>query len=220
MRCFVLVLLLLGSQSCSVTVPIVDKPIVFKEKRIALTKEYLKNRYEIEQEDISITPKMIVVHWTAIPTLEKSFAAFYNETLPNWRPELVNQSGLNVSAQFLIDRDGTIYRLMPETYMARHVIGLNHAAIGIENVGGTPDTPLTNAQLKANISLIKYLKLKYPIDYLIGHYEYTLFENHPLWKEVDAAYRTTKTDPGETFMGKIRAATTPLKFKTNPTKAK
>ena len=26
--------------------------------------------------------------------------------------------------------------LMPETYMARHVIGLNLSSIGIENIGG------------------------------------------------------------------------------------
>ena len=32
-----------------------------------------------------------------------------------------------------VDRDGTICRLMPETWMARHVIGLNYSAIGIEN---------------------------------------------------------------------------------------
>ncbi len=37
----------------------------------------------------------------------------------------------------MVDRDGTRYRLMPETYMARHVIGLNYYSIGIENVGGS-----------------------------------------------------------------------------------
>ena len=52
--------------------------------------------------------------------------------------------------------------------MARHVIGLNHCAIGIENVGGTIDTPLTKKQLKANIKLVNYLKQQYPkIDYSI-----------------------------------------------------
>lgn len=210
---------LLVCSSCALSVPIVDRPIEFKEKRFKLTKEYLENRYEIVQEDIVIEPKMIVVHWTAIPTLEQSFKAFNPQSLPNWRPELVNQSGLNVSAQFLIDQDGTIYRLMPENHMARHVIGLNHAAIGIENVGGTKETPLTKAQLKANVKLIKYLKTKYQIDYLIGHYEYTLFEDHWLWKEVDQGYRTTKTDPGTEFMKKIRKATKSLQFKPNPSTA-
>lgn len=216
MRLFLYLISFVLLTACEKNITIVDTPVKFTEKRVALTKEYLMNRYGIVQDHIEIAPKMIVVHWTAIPTLEKSFAAFDNETLPNWRPELVNQSALNVSAQFLIDRDGTIYRLMPENHMARHVIGLNHAAIGIENVGGTDETPLTKAQLKANINLIKHLKTKYPIDYLIGHYEYTLFENHPLWKELDAGYRTEKTDPGKSFMTRIRAATTALDFQKNP----
>lgn len=216
MKYIYLLIVLTFLSSCALSIPIVDKPIEFKEQRIALTKEYLENRYEIIQDNIEIVPKMIVVHWTAIPSFEKSFNAFNPQALPNWRPELVNQSGLNVSSQFLIDQDGTIYRLMPETQMARHVIGLNHTAIGIENVGGTKETPLTKAQLKSNVKLIKYLKAKYSIDYLIGHYEYTLFENHPLWKEVDSGYRTTKTDPGTAFMAKIRRATQKLNFKPNP----
>jgi len=217
MRFLLLSFSLLLLTSCAITLPIVNKPISFNDTRIDLTKEYLQKRYGLDQKDIVIKPKMVVVHWTAIPTLKESFDVFYPESLPNWRPELVAQSGLNVSSQFLVDRDGTIYRLMPETHMARHVIGLNHAAIGIENVGGTEETPLTKAQLKANINLIKYLKLKYSIDYLIGHYEYTLFENHFLWKEIDSGYRTSKTDPGEAFMLKIRKATKKLKFELNPT---
>ena len=119
---------------------IVDKPIIFDEERNELTLEYLSSRYGLEQETPTITPKMIVLHWTAIPTLEKSFDAFKNATLPNWRPDINSVSGLNVSSQFLIDQDGTIYNLMPETTMARHVIGLNHCAIGVENVGGLAGT--------------------------------------------------------------------------------
>ena len=118
----------------------------------------------------------------------------------------------------MVDRDGTIYQLLPETTMARHVIGLNHCAIGVENVGGTEELPLTKAQLKSNIWLVKYLKDKYDIDYLIGHYEYTLFENHPLWLEIDEGYRTVKTDPGPEFMANVRKAVTNLDFKELPIK--
>jgi len=100
--------------------------------------------------------------------------------------------------------------------MARHVIGLNHTAIGVENVGGTEEKPLTDAQLQSNIALVKYLAKKYNIEYLIGHYEYTDFEDHPLWLEKDDGYRTKKTDPGEDFMRKVRQATENLDFKENP----
>ena len=103
--------------------------------------------------------------------------------------------------------------------MARHVIGLNHCAIGIENVGGVANKTLTKKQLKSNIKLIKYLKNKYPnIDYLIGHYEYTFFENHELWLEKDDSYRTEKTDPGKQFLADIRSSLKKYNWKPNPIK--
>lgn len=204
--------------ACSVQREIVDIPIIFDEQRMELTKEYLLNRYNLDQETPEITPKMVVLHWTAIPSLKKSFEAFNRSTLPNWRPDLENVSGLNVSSHFLVDQDGTIYRLMPETLMARHTIGLNHCAIGIENVGGTEGMPLTKAQLRSNIYLVNYLASKYDIDYVIGHQEYTLFENHPLWLEVDDGYRTEKTDPGMDFVEKVRKSTKKFNFKPVPSK--
>jgi len=200
--------------SCTET-KIIDKPIVFNEEREALTLEYLSDRYGLEQDEPTISPKMIVLHWTVIPTFEETFATFNPATLPS-RPDIKAASVLNVSSQFLVDRDGAIYRLLPETTMARHVIGLNHCAIGIENVGGTEDLPLTAAQLESNIWLVNYLSKKYDIDYLIGHYEYTLFEEHELWLEKDDGYRTEKDDPGVDFMKKVRKATEKLNFKSVP----
>ncbi|SIQ67128.1 N-acetylmuramoyl-L-alanine amidase [Maribacter ulvicola] len=214
---FYLVLVCILS-ACSSTKTIVEHPITFNEERKILTLEYLQNRYGLVQDSPKIEPKMIVLHWTVIPTFEKSFKTFDPVTLPNWRPDIKNVSGLNVSSQFMVDRDGTIYRLLPETTMARHVIGLNHCAIGVENVGGTKELPLTKAQLKSNIWLVKYLKEKYDIDYLIGHYEYTLFENHPLWLEIDEGYRTVKTDPGTEFMANVRKAVKNLEFNELPKK--
>ncbi|MCR9228578.1 MAG: peptidoglycan recognition protein family protein [Flavobacteriaceae bacterium] len=212
-----LIVLALSLGACSTQKEIVDIPIIFDEQRVELTKEYLLNRYELDQDTPEITPKMVVLHWTAIPSLKKSFEAFNRSTLPNWRPDLVNVSGLNVSSHFLVDQDGTIYRLMPETTMARHTIGLNHCAIGIENVGGTEGMPLTKKQLRSNIYLVNYLASKYDIDYVIGHQEYTLFEGHPLWLEVDDGYRTEKTDPGMDFVEKVRNATKKFNFKPVPT---
>ncbi|MDC6386259.1 N-acetylmuramoyl-L-alanine amidase [Flagellimonas taeanensis] len=206
--------LLLGA--CGSQKNIVDIPIIFDDQRIELTEEYMAQRYGLENDSTQIVPKMVVLHWTSIPSLEKSFQAFNRSTLPTWRPDLENVSGLNVSSHFLVDRDGTIYRLMPETTMARHTIGLNHCAIGIENVGGGEKLPLTKKQVKANIFLVEYLASKYDIEYVIGHQEYTQFEGHPLWLEVDDGYRTTKTDPGMDFMEKVRKATKKYNFKPVP----
>jgi N-acetyl-anhydromuramyl-L-alanine amidase AmpD len=104
---------------------------------------------------------------------------------------------------------------MPDTLFARHVIGLNYCAIGVENVGSEKH-PLTRAQLIANEQLIRYLKGKYPIEYVIGHYEYTQFAGTPLWKEKDANYRTRKIDPGKDFMKGIRERIKDLNLKGAP----
>jgi N-acetylmuramoyl-L-alanine amidase len=192
---------------------IIDRPIIYDSVRKTLSLQYLKERHGLIQTEPTLSPKMIVSHWTAIPTLEGSFRAF-NPVLLKGRKELIGVSPLNVSIHFLVDRDGTIYRLMPENLMARHVIGLNWCALGIENVGDGNKFPLTETQLKANIYLVKYLKKKYAsIEYLIGHHEYTFFQNTPLWKETDPNYRTGKNDPGDEFMNKLRRNVKELKLK-------
>ncbi|MGY5848903.1 N-acetylmuramoyl-L-alanine amidase [Salegentibacter sp. F14] len=195
---------------------IIDKPINFNEERRELSLSYMNDRYNLQRRNPKITPKMIVLHWTAIPSLEASFNAFDPVRLPGARIDIKKAGALNVSSHFLVHRNGEIYRLMPENLMARHVIGLNHVAIGIENVGGTKDAPLTPAQLDANIYLVHYLAEKYDIDYLIGHYEYTNFEDHPLWREQDGQYRTHKTDPGIDFMDAVRDETKKFNFKPVP----
>ncbi len=201
--------------SCSPKLKIIDSPISFSQKRIDLTKQYIKEHYGIAPNNISIVPKIIVLHWTAIGTYDSSFTVFNKETLEGSRPDLVSAGDLNVSIQFLVDRDGTIHRLMPETWMARHCIGLNYESIGIENVGGVNDVDnLTDAQIRANIQLVKYLSKKYPtIKYLIGHLEYRDFEGTKYWMEKDSTYRTVKYDPGERFMDLVRKGVDNLSLK-------
>ena len=199
-------------------IKIVDKPITYDSTRVRLTLEYLKERHGIIQHSPTIQPKMIVLHWTAAKTFSSTFNAFNPSKLPNGdRKDIAKVSSLNTSSQFLIDRDGTIYRLMPENYFARHVIGLNYCAIGVENVGSS-NFPLTEAQLKANIDLVRYLSNKYKIEYLIGHYEYILFKGTPLWKETNPNYQTIKNDPGADFMLKVRNSIKDLKLKGVPKK--
>jgi hypothetical protein len=106
-KTFIVLFLLIVYQSFSQKLKIVEKPIVWDSTRIALSIEYLKQRHGIEQTQPTIQPKMVVVHWTAIPTFDKSFLAFNSSALPNARKELQNASQLNVSAHYLIDRDGT-----------------------------------------------------------------------------------------------------------------
>lgn len=198
-------LLILSILFSANAIEIKQMPIDFGEKRVLLTKEYIKNSYGLEVENINITPEIIVIHHTATDDLKESYDRFKPELLLQDRKYISKAGSLNVSTHFLVDFDGTIYSMMPETYMARHVIGLNLSSIGIENVGGNKKA-LTKEQLEANIKLVEYLKEKYKtIKYLIGHYEYTNAENHPLFLEKDKNYRTIKHDPDMNFMESLRS---------------
>ena len=215
---FYVFLLSISSISCEDSeIHITKKDIIFDDLRTNLTKQYIKERYNFEAESITIDPRIIVVHWTATKTSEQAFNTFKSPSLQGSRNDISYASNLNVSAHFLVDRNGQVFQLMKDNIMARHVIGLNYSSIGIENVGGIEGYPLTNEQLISNVKLVKYLKSKYPkIDYLIGHFEYTNFENHELWLEKDSLYRTVKIDPGIEFMNKLRKDLNNLNFKELP----
>ncbi len=208
----VVFLSLLALAGCAHGPRIHDRPISFSADRVDGTLRYISDHYGENPEEISIVPRVIVLHWTAIDDFDQSFAAFDPEGLGGSRPALAAAGEVNVSIQFLVDRDGTVFRLMPEAWMARHCIGLNYSAIGVENVGGGDGIDnLTDDQIAANIQLVRYLAAKYPtIKYLIGHMEYRKFEDHPLWLELDDGYRTEKTDPGDRFMTAVRDAVADL----------
>jgi N-acetylmuramoyl-L-alanine amidase len=213
---FLLILVFVASCAHQPDITIIQKPIIFDDTRKSLSIDYLKQRHDIEQTDAKITPKMVVVHWTVIPTLEKTFDVFNPVALPSSRTAISGASSLNVSAHFLVDRDGTIYQLLPTNIFARHTIGLNHTAIGIENIADGKTLPLTQAQIDANIQLIRHLSSRHDIEYVIGHHEYQQFIGHSLWKETDPNYLTNKTDPGDKNIRLIRAGLATLDLQPMP----
>jgi N-acetylmuramoyl-L-alanine amidase len=147
--------------------------------------------------------------------VETNYKYFNKTHLESARGTLKKQSTLNVSSQYIVDRDGTVYQLMEPNMFARHTIGLNYCAIGIENIG-SKNQPLTEKQSLANAQLIRALTKKYNIEYLIGHSEYGIFRNSKLWKETDLNYFTIKDDPGKDFMKKVRILVADLHLKDRP----
>lgn len=194
---------------------IVEKPILYNEAREKLSVEYLKQRHGITQKNAAITPRMIVLHYTAGGTVSSNFNYFNNIEIENGRKLNKDQSALNVSAHYLVDRDGTVYHLVPDTLLARHTIGLNYMAIGVENIGSKKE-PLTEKQIEANALLVREFCSKYKIEYLIGHSEYTKFRSSPLWKETNPKYITYKEDPGDAFMVGVRKKIADLHLKSTP----
>lgn len=186
-------------------VAIVDAPMKWSAEREQLTLDYRRQHSDAAATDLAIEPKVIVLHYTGGGSAKGTRGYFDNLKIEATRKELAKAGLVNVSSHFLVDRDGTIFRLQPETRFARHCIGLNHIAIGIENVGNETKFPLTEAQVVANAALVRHLAARFPITHLLGHYEVMGFDKHPYYVELDPAYRNVKPDPGKVFMAKVRA---------------
>lgn len=182
------------------SIEIIDKPIKWTENRERLIEEYALEHYGFSAT--TIVPQAVVVHWTAIGSFESTYNYFYNESFTSG----IDAGTLNVASHFIVDRDGTIYRLTPETALNRHAIGYNWCAIGIENVGGVNGREdLTAAQLEANINLIRYLCEGYPtIKYIFGHYQQVEARQSGLFIENVPDYFAEKIDPGKKFMQALR----------------
>ena len=186
--------------------PIVDTPMAWSDRREALTLEYRRRHSDPDAVDLAIVPKVIVLHYTGGDSAKSTRSYFDNVTIEDARKELQRAGKVNVSAHFVVDRDGTIYQLQPVTRFARHCIGLNHVAIGIENAGDEAKFPLTDAQVLADAALVRWLVAENPtITHLLGHHEVMGFRADPLYVERDASYKNDKPDPGARFMAKVRA---------------
>jgi N-acetyl-anhydromuramyl-L-alanine amidase AmpD len=162
---------------------IVLKLIPFGAKRRAETAAYAKRHYGTSTWRLD-HPHVIVEHYTASDSFGSTYFYFASDT-PD--PELGELPG--VCAHFLIDRDGTIYQLVPLNTICRHTVGLNWTAFGIEHVGTSDQKILGNpAQLSASLSLTLWLMSTFHIQLrnVIGHNESLTspyhHENYRAWR--------------------------------------
>jgi N-acetylmuramoyl-L-alanine amidase len=123
----------------------------------------------------------IVLHHTASNSVESDLAT-------------LRSPAAEVSANFLIGRDGTIYELVPEENAAWHAgeallhgrSDVNARSIGIEITNdGLGQTPFTPEQYRALRQLVPYLVAKYdiPIENIVGHKEVAI----PAGRKADPA---------------------------------
>ena len=113
--------------------PLVEHLLPWTAERESLTVAYLQAHRTAPLSgdpvaDTQMNPRAIVLHWTAGPTAKSAWSTFASARLAG-RADLADAGALNVGAHFLVDRDGTIERLAPDTRVLRHCIGLNHLAI-------------------------------------------------------------------------------------------
>lgn len=131
--------------------------------------KYINTNYQIPTANRTID--MIVLHSTGSDNAEGAIAWFNN---PNSK----------VSAHYVIDRKGLVYKLVRIQHIAWHARGYNNRSIGIEIVQ-SPESPTTIEQryalMELVISLVSTIK---SIKYLQGHFELTSIKSDPYEKEI------------------------------------
>jgi hypothetical protein len=196
---------------------IFEKPIVFDDLRIKLTQQYVLKHYGLSLLGVEFVPKMIVIHVSGNNTLAGSYEEFRPAITPSEKEMVVaDETRLNRSVHYLVDRDGTIYGIMHDFFIAKQETGMDIHAIGISNVG-TDAVPPTDAQIIADARLTRFLKQKYPtIGWLVGASESQKFAGSALWEERDPAYRVEAHGPHAEFMAALGDRLADLKLKLAP----
>jgi N-acetylmuramoyl-L-alanine amidase len=179
---------------------IVQRPIPFGARRREEMRAYARRHYGIDSFRLR-DPKVIVEHYTATDTFQAAYATFANDV-----PDVELHELPGTCAHFIVDKDGTIYQLVPLTIMCRHTVGLNYTAIGIEQVGQDARAILDRpAQYGAVVRLTAWLRCRDRIALrnVIGHNESLSSPYHH--ENVAALRRQTHGDWTRAEMTPVRA---------------
>ena len=160
---------------------IVREAIPFGARRKDQMAAYSKRHYGVRAWRLD-DPHVIVEHYTD----GLSYMSAWNHFASNAR---WNGEKPGTCSHFIIDRDGTIYQLVPLGIRCRHVVGLNHVSIGIEHVGTSDRMVLRNRrQMRASLRLTVWLMARFDVNVgnVIGHAESLQhpehFERYRSWR--------------------------------------
>jgi len=150
--------------------PIRWNPIAFGSIRKAQMAAYVRRHYgSFLKPTWRLTdPHVIVIHYT-----ESSYSSAYN-TFATDVPDSELHELPATSAHFVIDSSGAIHQLVSLGTMARHTVGLNWTAIGVEHVGYSDGQVLgARAEIGASLRLVHWLRCRFHIAVrnVIGHAE-------------------------------------------------
>ena len=118
-------------------------------------------------DDRKLPVSMIVIHYTETKTCESALRILCDP-----------DSAKRVSSHWVIDRDGTVYRLVDESKRAWHagksfwdgIEDCNSASIGIELVNDGAEV-YPQPQLDALVELCDGIKSRHDIRHVVGHSE-------------------------------------------------
>ncbi|MGH2869633.1 MAG: N-acetylmuramoyl-L-alanine amidase [Solirubrobacteraceae bacterium] len=145
-------------------------PVPFGTKRKAEMSAYVGRHYSSIMKPTwrLVDPHVIVIHYT-----DASYSSTYS-TFATDVPDSELHELPATSAHFVIDTNGAIHQLVSVGTMARHTVGLNWTALGIEHVGFSDGQVLgDHAQITASLRLVHSLQCRFHIQIrnVIGHAE-------------------------------------------------
>ncbi len=153
------------------------------------------------QNRLDLKPSMIVMHYTVVPSAETTIVALTNK---------------KVSVHFMVDTDGTVYRLLPTDRRCTGAYGVDHVALSVEMVARTESDLLSRTrQVFSSFCLVRHLMEEHgiPAKQVIAHYEvsegrkrvpeYTDLHDHVYPDRYPPG--ETRLDPGPTYMSWLRA---------------
>ena len=174
-------------------------------------------------------PKVVVLHFTAGADWHSAWNTFANDTKYESTPGLREYPG--VSAHFIVRKNGIIVQCVPLRLRARHAIGMNWTAIGIEIVQEVPsgmtghwaDQQILHRtkQVAAVVKLVHYLQGRFQIKTgnVIGH---AMANDSPYFKErmKNTKNRTGRLDQaGRRGIPLAALAASPGRLRTHPRSA-
>lgn len=146
-------------------------PISYNRSRKRQMANYSKRHYGERKWKLEKV-KAVVLHYTAGGSYSSAWSTFDSNA-----PALGEKPG--VCAQYVVDKDGTVYQLARRSVRCRHTIGLNHVSLGIEIVQEDLGNPHRTAdaildrkkQARAAVRLVGWLEDRYEfgLNNVIGH---------------------------------------------------
>jgi N-acetyl-anhydromuramyl-L-alanine amidase AmpD len=158
---------------------------------------------------LTLQPTILVMHYTACSTFEAAWSVFYGGA--NMSAGDRGTVWGHPSVHFMIDRDGTIYQLMPLDRRATGTYGVNHCALQVEMVAANEADLVNNPDLlKASFRLARMLTRKFaiPLSKVYGHYDVSAGVSvvPEYLDKADSVHPTSypassaRTDPGPVYM--------------------
>jgi len=164
--------------------PTIKKRLIpYPKKRKREMAAYSKRHYGQYKWQL-VDPKLIVIHYAEAG----SVGSIYNTFAPD-RPDVEFHQLPGVCSHYAVGAGGGIFKFVPPSIRCRHVVGLNHVAIGIEHVGFSDGDILNRpVQLNPSLQLTQWLRCRFgiPIEGVIGHNESL---SSPYYKELDPRFK-------------------------------